>query len=48
MAEVSTILKKMSLSSLLWMGKDAANFDSFELSNEKYNFGEKISPDITG
>ena len=48
MAEVSHILIKLNLNSLLWMGEDAAKIDTFGISTKKDNFGEKISPDITG
>lgn len=48
MAEVSPILKKLSLSSLVRMGKDAAKINGFEMNTKKDNFEEKISPDIMG
>ena len=48
MAEVSHILIKLNLNSLLWMGKDADKVDRFRISTRKDNFVEKISQDITG
>ena len=48
MAEVSHILIKLNLNSLLWMGEDADKIDRFGMSIEKGNYAEKISQDITG
>ena len=48
MAEVSHILIKLNLNSLLWMGEDADKIDRVRFSNKKDNFAEKISQDITG
>ena len=48
MAEVSHILEKLSLSSLLWMGEDADKIDIVVISVKKDNFGKIFSQDITG
>ena len=48
MAEVSQILIKVILNSLLRMGEDADKINRFGISNIKDNFVEKISQDITG
>ena len=40
--------KKLVLIYVMWMGKDAANFNGFVINNLKDNFGQRISSDITG
>ena len=46
MAHVCQILKKLSSTFILWVGKGAANLDGFAMSILKDDFGERISPDF--